>query len=79
MPTSEAALHSTWRGVYAVLAGYDVQQGSATLLIFVNPFVNLVWAGGVLYALCAIPFLLPAPKKVAARAPVPEPAATQPA
>jgi cytochrome c-type biogenesis protein CcmF len=47
-PTSVIAIHTTWPrldDVYVLLAGVE-EDGSATLRVFVNPLVTLIWAGG---------------------------------
>ena len=45
-----------------------LNAGEATFLVYVNPLVNFIWAGGILFALTAIPFLLPEPKRKSALA-----------
>jgi cytochrome c-type biogenesis protein CcmF len=49
-PTTEVALRRTaGDDLYLVLAGYDVQDQSATISIHINPLVNWIWLGiGVL-------------------------------
>ncbi len=45
-PTTEVALRRGARGdLYIVLAAYDVQAQTATLLVKVNPLINWIWMG----------------------------------
>jgi len=51
-PTTEVALHSTWRDdLYLVLAGYDFDKKQATFSIYVNPLVRWLWIGGWILSL----------------------------
>src|SRR5581483_9063450 len=49
-PTTEVAIRrGAGEDLYVVLAGYDVQNQSVTLQVFINPLVNWIWTGfGVL-------------------------------
>ena len=45
-PTTEVAIRrGLAEDLYVVLAGFDVQNQSATLHVVVNPLVNWIWAG----------------------------------
>jgi cytochrome c-type biogenesis protein CcmH/NrfF len=76
-PTTEVAIR---RGVaedlYIVLAGFDVQNQSATLHVVVNPLVNWIWVGFGVLALGSIVALLPESAFAFAMAKVPSGAAT---
>jgi cytochrome c-type biogenesis protein CcmF len=59
-PTTEVAIRRGFaEDVYVVLAGYDMQTQSATLLLVVNPLVNWIWAGFAIMALGTGIALLP--------------------
>jgi cytochrome c-type biogenesis protein CcmF len=59
-PTTEVAIRRGFgEDVYVVLAGYDMQTQSATLLIVVNPLVNWIWAGFAIMAIGTGIALLP--------------------
>jgi cytochrome c-type biogenesis protein CcmF len=48
-PSYEVALHTTFtKDFYAVLAGFDLKDGSAVLTTFVNPLLAWIWIGGLL-------------------------------
>jgi cytochrome c-type biogenesis protein CcmF len=51
-PTTEVAIHRSFaEDVYLVMAGYELQEQTASLEFHVNPLVNWIWAGfGVLAA-----------------------------
>ena len=51
MPTTEAAIHSSWRGdIYAVI-GEATGDNSWTVRIYHEPLVIWIWGGGLLMAL----------------------------
>jgi cytochrome c-type biogenesis protein CcmF len=61
-PTTEVALRPFWNeDLYLILAGWD-NQGSANFRVFVNPFIGLLWWGGILMAFGGGLVLLPAYK-----------------
>src|SRR5690606_30108139 len=73
-PTTEVAIRRSFaEDLYIVLAGFDVQQQSATFHVVVNPLVNWIWAGFGLLALGSIVALLPERTFAAAAATVPSP------
>ena len=76
-PTTEVAIRRTFaEDLYVVLAGFDMQQQSATFHVVVNPLVNWIWAGFALLALGTIVALLPERTFATATATVPSRAAT---
>lgn len=76
-PTTEVAIRRSFaEDLYIVLAGFDVQQQSATFHVVVNPLVNWIWAGFAILALGSIIALLPERVFGAATASVPSRAAT---
>ncbi len=76
-PTTEVAIRRSFaEDLYIVLAGFDVQQQSATFHVVVNPLVNWIWAGFGLLALGSIVALLPERAFASATATVPSRAAT---
>ncbi|MCC6163498.1 MAG: cytochrome c biogenesis protein CcsA [Acidobacteria bacterium] len=71
-PTTEVAIRRTFADdLYIVLAGFDVEQQSATFHVVVNPLVNWIWAGFGILAIGTLIALLPerALAVAAARAP----------
>jgi cytochrome c biogenesis factor len=45
-PTTEVAIRRSFaEDLYVVMAGFDIQQQSATFHVVVNPLVNWIWAG----------------------------------
>lgn len=59
-PSYEVALHTGFgKDFYAVLAGFDLKQGTAVVNAFVNPLVSWIWAGGVLLMLGGCVALVP--------------------
>jgi cytochrome c-type biogenesis protein CcmF len=59
-PTTEVALHSTWRDdIYLVLAGYDEEKQEATFSAYVNPLVRWLWIGGWVMAVGTLFAMLP--------------------
>ena len=60
--------------VYVFLAGYDGST-SATIRVFINPLVSLVWSGGILMLLGGALCWWPERRRVARLAPPPSSAA----
>jgi cytochrome c-type biogenesis protein CcmF len=59
-PTTEVAIRRGFaQDLYVVLAGYDVQAQSVTLLVVINPLVNWIWMGFGVLAFGTIIALLP--------------------
>ena len=59
-PTTEVAIRRSFAyDLYVVLAGFDVEQQSATFHVVVNPLVNWIWAGFALLAMGTLIALLP--------------------
>lgn len=59
-PSTEVALHSTWRDdLYIVLAGYDYDKKVATFSAHVNPLVRWLWIGGWVMAAGTLLALIP--------------------
>ncbi|MCI0691651.1 heme lyase CcmF/NrfE family subunit [candidate division KSB1 bacterium] len=59
-PTTEVALHSSWRDdLYLVLAGYDEEKQEATFSAYVNPLVVWLWIGGWVMAIGTFFAMLP--------------------
>jgi cytochrome c-type biogenesis protein CcmF len=63
-PVAGVAIQSTWTGdLYAVLQAVEPQGPGgplATLDVFVNPWVNLLWLGGILFLLGGLTVYWPA-------------------
>ncbi|HXT71847.1 MAG TPA: cytochrome c-type biogenesis CcmF C-terminal domain-containing protein [Vicinamibacterales bacterium] len=76
-PTTEVALRRTFADdLYIVLAGYAVENQSATLVVKVNPLVNWIWLGVGIMAMGTFIALLPERAFAFATAKVPAGAAT---
>src|SRR5581483_10913933 len=76
-PTTEVAIRrGAGEDLYVVLAGYDVQNQSVTLQVFINPLVNWIWTGFGVLAFGTIIALLPESTFAFALAKVPAAAAT---
>jgi cytochrome c-type biogenesis protein CcmF len=76
-PTTEVAIRRTFaEDLYVVLAGFDLQQQSATFHVVVNPLVNWIWAGFAILAIGTIIALLPERAFASATSTVPSRAAT---
>jgi cytochrome c-type biogenesis protein CcmF len=59
-PSTEVALHSTWRDdLYIVLAAFDYEKKQATFSAHVNPLVRWLWVGGWVMAIGTILALIP--------------------
>ena len=55
MPTTEAAIHTTWRGdLYAVLGGPDGNEGAYVTRLYWNPLVVWMWFGAGLMSFGAL-------------------------
>jgi cytochrome c-type biogenesis protein CcmF len=53
--TTEVAIRSNLRhDLYLVLTGWNIDQGSATLKVFLNPLVKWIWIGGFVLLLGTI-------------------------
>ena len=75
-PTSGIAIRTTWPrldDVYVLLSGIE-DDGSATLRVFVNPLVILIWVGGGLMLLGVLVAGWPTAARVVRPAVVPAPA-----
>ncbi|HEY3109107.1 MAG TPA: cytochrome c-type biogenesis CcmF C-terminal domain-containing protein [Chloroflexota bacterium] len=84
-PTSGVAIHTSWPrldDVYVLLAGWE-DDGAATLRLFVNPLVLLIWLGGGLMllgaAFAAWPAAVPAARPAGAPMPTGAELAPRPA
>ena len=76
-PTTEVALRrGLAEDLYIVLGGYSVEQGSATLVVTVNPLVNWIWFGVGILLVGTIIALLPERAIAFATSRVPEGAVT---
>ncbi|MFQ5914291.1 MAG: heme lyase CcmF/NrfE family subunit [Nitrospinota bacterium] len=83
-PTTETAIRSTLKeDLYVILAGVN-DNGSATFRFYINPLVNWIWIGGVVFVLGTLICMLPSPQTRRARRPAaarprePEPAGSRP-
>jgi cytochrome c-type biogenesis protein CcmF len=64
-PSTEIALHSTWRDdLYIVLAAFDQEKNTATFSAHVNPLVRWLWIGGWVMALGTLLALIPLAREV---------------
>jgi len=76
-PTTEVAIRRTFaEDLYIVMAGFDLQNQTATFHIVVNPLVNWIWAGFGVLALGTFIALLPERTFAFATSRVPSGAAT---
>lgn len=76
-PTTEVAIRRTFaEDLYIVMAGFDLQNQTATFHIVVNPLVNWIWAGFGVLALGTFIALLPERTFAFAMSRVPSGAAT---
>jgi len=76
-PTTEVALRRTFADdLYIVLAGYRVENQSATLVVKVNPLVNWIWLGVGIMAMGTFIALIPERAMAFATSKVPAGAAT---
>jgi cytochrome c-type biogenesis protein CcmF len=58
-PTTEVALRPFWNeDLYLILIGPD-ESGAGTFKVYVNPFIGLIWRGGIIMALGALIVLFP--------------------
>ncbi len=58
-PTTEVALRSFLKeDLYIILTGWD-EKGSANFKVYVNPWISLIWRGGLIMALGGLIVLLP--------------------
>ncbi len=73
-PSTQVAIRTTpFEDLYVVLAGWD-PDGSASFIVFVNPLVVWLWAGGVIALLGTFVAMWPAARPRAVTAPAPSPA-----
>jgi len=58
-PTTEVALRPFWNeDLYLILIGPD-ESGAGTFKVYVNPFIGLIWRGGIIMALGGLIVLFP--------------------
>ena len=58
-PTTEVAIRPFWNeDLYMILIGPD-DSGAATFKVYVNPFIGLIWRGGIIMALGGLIVLFP--------------------
>jgi cytochrome c-type biogenesis protein CcmF len=50
-PTSEAAIHASWRGDLYVVLGDELSGGGYVMRIYFNPLVRLIWLGALVMAI----------------------------
>jgi cytochrome c-type biogenesis protein CcmF len=82
-PTTEAAIHASWRGDLYVVLGDALADGAFVVRAYFNPLVRLIWLGALVMAVGGVLSLLDrrlrvgAPRRSARRetAPAPLPAA----
>ncbi len=78
-PTTEVAIRPFWNeDLYLILVGPD-QAGAGIFKVFVNPFIGLIWRGGLIMALGGLVILLPEFKPEFATSTASEIAAEEPA
>jgi cytochrome c-type biogenesis protein CcmF len=76
-PTTEVAIRRSFaEDIYLVMAGYELQQQTASLEFHINPLVNWIWAGFGILAIGTLIALLPEAALSFAAAKVPAGAAT---
>jgi cytochrome c-type biogenesis protein CcmF len=65
-PSTIPSIYSTWsEDIYVILNAIET-DGSATIKIYLNPLVNWIWAGAILFALGGVSILWPHPPRPAA-------------
>ena len=58
-PTTEVAIRPFWNeDLYMILVGPD-ESGAGIFKVYVNPFVGLIWKGGIIIALGSLLVLMP--------------------
>lgn len=70
-PTTEVAIRPFWNeDLYLILAGWD-DQGAATFKVYVNPFISLLWIGGLIMGIGGFYVLIPdyVPQEARSRVP----------
>ncbi len=67
-PSTEVAIHASWslmhparlaEDFYVIPVGIDPDTGQASFRVFINPMVNLIWFGGLLFVAGSILGVLP--------------------
>ncbi len=74
-PTSDVAVWTTvprLEDIYVLLSTWDAEAGTATLRMFINPLVVLLWAGGITYVVGVVAVAWPS--RVTRRRPIVIPA-----
>ncbi len=73
-PVTEVAIRTTLlEDLYVILIGWDEEDGTTAFKVLVNPLVNWIWIGGVVFVLGGLIAFwpdrrrLPAPRQVKAR------------
>jgi cytochrome c-type biogenesis protein CcmF len=51
VPTTEAAIHASWRGDLYVVLGDEVADGGYVVRTYFHPLVRLIWGGALMMAL----------------------------
>jgi cytochrome c-type biogenesis protein CcmF len=75
--TTEAAIHSTWRGDFYTVLHAGLGEGRVALTLVNNPLMRWIWVGGMLSAVSAGVSLLPERRRRRAAAPLCEAAASR--
>jgi cytochrome c-type biogenesis protein CcmF len=71
-PTTEVAIRRSFaEDIYLVMAGYEMQEQTASLEFHINPLVNWIWVGFGILAIGTLVALLPESAFSFAMAPVP--------
>lgn len=62
-PSYEVAIHSTlMRDFYTLMAGFDLEKGTAVIGVFITPMVAWIWLGGIFILLGGLAALIPLEK-----------------
>jgi cytochrome c-type biogenesis protein CcmF len=78
-PTTEAAIHASWRGDLYIVLGDALADGAFVVRAYFNPLVRLIWLGALVMAVGGVLSLLDrrlrvgAPRRSARAQPVPAP------
>ncbi|MBA3270999.1 MAG: cytochrome c-type biogenesis protein CcmH, partial [Acidobacteria bacterium] len=76
-PTTEVAIrHSVAEDLYVVMAGYELQEQTASIEVHINPLINWVWVGFGVLAIGTMIALLPETAVTFALSKLPAEAAT---
>jgi cytochrome c-type biogenesis protein CcmF len=64
-PSNDVDIRSAWNGedLYTILDGVSASTGDAAIKVLINPLVNLLWLGGVIFVLGVAITIWPDPRE----------------